>query len=87
MPRDYEVYLEDIRDAIDKVKRYTTGLANPFQRPRKRVERLQRIGTKASDSQPMDSEEAVKLLRFRGKSHRSSASPFRRERSRQMAKT
>jgi uncharacterized protein with HEPN domain len=27
MPRDYEVYLEDIRDAIDKVKRYTTGLS------------------------------------------------------------
>ena len=26
MPRDYEVYLEDIRDAIGKVKRYTTGL-------------------------------------------------------------
>jgi uncharacterized protein with HEPN domain len=26
MPRDYEVYLEDIRDAIDKVKRYTAGL-------------------------------------------------------------
>ena len=24
--RDYEVYLEDIRDAIGKVKRYTTGL-------------------------------------------------------------
>ena len=27
MPRDYEVYLEDIRDAIDKVKRYTKGLS------------------------------------------------------------
>jgi uncharacterized protein with HEPN domain len=27
MPRDYEVYLEDIRDAIDKVKRYTEGLS------------------------------------------------------------
>ena len=26
MSRDYEVYLEDIRDAIGKVKRYTTGL-------------------------------------------------------------
>ena len=26
MPRDYEVYLEDIRDAIDKIKRYTAGL-------------------------------------------------------------
>jgi len=24
MPRDYEVYLEDIRDAIGKIKRYTT---------------------------------------------------------------
>jgi uncharacterized protein with HEPN domain len=27
MPRDYEIYLEDIRDAIDKVKRYTEGLS------------------------------------------------------------
>ena len=27
MPRDYEVYLEDIRDAIGKVKRYTTNLS------------------------------------------------------------
>jgi len=27
MPRDYEVYLEDIRDAIDKVKTYTLGLS------------------------------------------------------------
>ena len=25
MPRDYEIYLEDIRDAIDKVKRYKAG--------------------------------------------------------------
>jgi len=27
MPRDYEIYLEDIRDAIDKIKRYTDGLS------------------------------------------------------------
>lgn len=27
MPRDYEVYLEDIREAIGKVKRYTAGLS------------------------------------------------------------
>lgn len=27
MPRDYEVYLEDIREAIVKVKKYTTGLS------------------------------------------------------------
>ncbi len=27
MPRDYEIYLEDIREAIGKIKRYTTGLS------------------------------------------------------------
>lgn len=27
MPRDYEVYLEDIRDAIGKIKRYTASLS------------------------------------------------------------
>lgn len=27
MPRDYEIYLEDIREAIGKVKKYTTGLS------------------------------------------------------------
>jgi len=26
MPRDFEVYLEDIREAIDKVRNYTVGL-------------------------------------------------------------
>ena len=26
MPRDFEVYLEDIREAIDKVRNYTAGL-------------------------------------------------------------
>jgi uncharacterized protein with HEPN domain len=26
MPRDYKVFLEDIRDAIAKVRRYTSGL-------------------------------------------------------------
>ncbi len=34
MPRDYEVYLEDIRDAIGKVKRYTTGLNHPTRAAR-----------------------------------------------------
>ena len=26
MPRDFEIYLEDIREAIDKVRNYTAGL-------------------------------------------------------------
>jgi hypothetical protein len=41
MPRDYEVYLEDIRDAIGKVKRYTTGLYHPT--------RAARVGTPARE--------------------------------------
>jgi uncharacterized protein with HEPN domain len=27
MPRDFEVYLEDIRQAIGKIKNYTAGLS------------------------------------------------------------
>jgi uncharacterized protein with HEPN domain len=43
MPRDYEVYLEDIRDAIGKVKRYTTGLSREaFEKDEKTIDAVVR---------------------------------------------
>jgi len=43
MPRDYEVYLEDIRDAIDKVKTYTLGLSQDvFENDNKTIDAVVR---------------------------------------------
>ena len=43
MPRDYEVYLEDIRDAIDKVKTYTLGLSREvFENDNKTIDAVVR---------------------------------------------
>ena len=53
MPRDYEVYLEDIRDAIGKIKKYTTDLSREvFENDDKTVDAVVRnlevIGEAAS---------------------------------------
>lgn len=43
MPRDFEVYLEDIRDAIGKIRRYTKGLSREaFENDEKTVDAVVR---------------------------------------------
>ena len=43
MSRDYSVYLEDVRDAIDRIRRYTDGMSREqFENDEKTVDAVVR---------------------------------------------